>query len=189
MRLKELDVDIGVIKEGRGDMLLDFLFELDVDLREVRGRLRIGVEGTEAEEKDWECLCRKSPRRRGTVSAGRACRSSVGDLDETPQWEQGLVREWEVDFRGVTLSWVVSACSLLSRSRRTRSSRGIPCWRSTSQTAGKYPTGLPVSEVEKPGRGWLVSVASTSYASSYCEAGDDADVVGYESTDGDLWME
>lgn len=52
MTLKELDVDIGVIKEGLGDMLLDFLFELDVDLREVRGRLRIGVEGTEAEEKD-----------------------------------------------------------------------------------------------------------------------------------------
>ena len=32
-------------------------------------------------------------------------------------------------------------------------------------------------------------MASISYASSYCEAGDDADVVGYESTDGDLWME
>jgi len=98
MRLKEFDVDIGVIREGRGDMLLDFLFELDVDLREVRGRLRIGVEGTEAEEKDWECLCRKNPRRRVAVSAGWACCSSVGDLDETPQWEQGLVREWEVDF-------------------------------------------------------------------------------------------
>jgi len=85
MRLKELDVDMGVIREGRGDMLLDFLFELDVDLREVRGRLRIGVEGTEAEEKDWECLCRKIPRRRGTVSAGRDRRSSVGDLDWAPQ--------------------------------------------------------------------------------------------------------
>lgn len=70
MRLKELDVGIGVISEGRGDMLLDFLFELDVDLMEVRRRLRIGVEGTEAEEKDWECLCRKTPRRRGTISAG-----------------------------------------------------------------------------------------------------------------------
>lgn len=87
------------------------------------------------------------------------------------------------------LSWVISACSFLSRSRRTRSSRGTPCWRSTSQTAGECPTGLPVSEVEKAGRGLLVSVASRSYASSYCEAGDDADVVGYESTDNDLWME
>lgn len=52
IRLNELDVDIGVIKEGRGDMLLDFLVELDVDLREVRGRLRVGVEGTETEERD-----------------------------------------------------------------------------------------------------------------------------------------
>ena len=76
-------MDIGVVKEGRGDMLLDFLVELDVDLREVRGRLRIGVEGTEAEESDWECLCLNSPRRRGSVSAFR--RSSVGDLVETPQ--------------------------------------------------------------------------------------------------------
>ena len=78
-------MDIGVIKGGPGDMLLDFLLELDVDLREVRGRLRIGVEGTEAEERDWECLCRKNPRRRGTVSAGRVRRSSVGGLDEPPQ--------------------------------------------------------------------------------------------------------
>lgn len=97
IRLKELDVDIGVTSEGRGDMLLDFLVELDVDLREVRGRLRIGVEGTEAEERDWECLCRKNPRRRGTVSACRVLRSSVGDLGEAPQWEQDLAREWEVD--------------------------------------------------------------------------------------------
>ena len=52
IRPKEVDVDIGATREGRGDMLLDFLFELDVDFREVRGRLRIGVEGTEAEEKD-----------------------------------------------------------------------------------------------------------------------------------------
>ena len=52
MRPKDVDVDIGVIKEGPGDMLLDFLLELDVDLREVRGRLLIGVEGTEAEERD-----------------------------------------------------------------------------------------------------------------------------------------
>lgn len=81
-------MDIGVVKEGPGDMLLDFLFELDADLREVRRRLRIGVEGTDAEEKDWECLCRKSPRRRGIVSAD--------GLDEAPQCEQDLVREWEV---------------------------------------------------------------------------------------------
>lgn len=52
MRPREVDVDIGVIKGGPGDMLLDFLLELDVDLREVRGRLLIGVEGTDAEERD-----------------------------------------------------------------------------------------------------------------------------------------
>ena len=189
MRPKEVDVDIGVITEGPGDMLLDFLLELDVDLREVRGRLLIGVEGTEAEERDWECLCRKNPRRRGTVSACRVRRSSVCDLDEPPQWEQDLIRELEVGIEEATPGWVSSVCSLLSRSRRTRSSRGIPCWRSTSHSAGEYPTLLLVSEVEDLGSGWLISATSTSNASSYCEVGDDAEVVGYESTDGDLWME
>ena len=182
-------MDIGVVKEGPGDMLLDFLLELDVDLREVRGRLRIGVEGTEAEERDWECLCRKSPRRRGTVSTGRAGWSSVGGLEEAPQWEQDRVREWGAGIGEVPPGLVISACSLLSLSRRTRSSRGIPCWRSTSHSAGEYPTPLLVSEVEDLGGGRLISATSTSYASSYCEVGDDADVVGYESTDGDLWME
>ena len=85
--------------------------------------------------------------------------------------------------------FVASACSLLSRSRRTRSSRGTPCWRSTSHSAGEYPTLLLVSEVEDLGGGWLIAGDSTSYASSYCEVGDDADVVGYESTDGDLRVE
>lgn len=88
-----------------------------------------------------------------------------------------------------TPEWVTSVCSLLSRSRRTRSSRGIPCWRSTSHSAGEYPKLLLVSEVEDLGRGWLISATSTSNASSYCEVGDDAEVVGYESTDGDLWIE
>jgi hypothetical protein len=188
MRLKEFDVDIEAVNEGPGDMLLDFLFELDVDLREVRGRLRIGVEGTEAEERDWECLCRKNPRRRGNVSAGRSRRSLVGGSGWAPQCEHDLVRDSEGDI-GEAESRVISACSLLSRSRRTRSSRGIPCWRSTSHSAAKYPTLLLVSEVEDLGRGRLISAVSWSYASSYCEAGDDAEVVGYESTDGDLWME